>query len=268
MRYGCVITPDRIAAAVAAGFDYVELTARALDPEGNHELALRRIGRALAKSHRPIKVEVFSGLLPEDMPIVGPAVDQERLRSYLHRAFTDMWALGGMLVVLGVGASRRIPEGFPREQAEAQFAQALEFIEDEGDRNGLDLALEPLNRAETNLLNTLDESRRFLADRDVKEVRLLADIYHLTAEDEPLAVVVDCGPLIAHVHVADSGRLPPGQGDFDFTPFFTTLHKIGYDDRISIRCDWRDFAREATRALVHVKERWEASALLAQQAGE
>ena len=259
MRYGCVITPDQIGAAIATGFDYVELLARDLDPEGNYELALRKISRALARSHRPVKVEVFSGLLPEDLAIVGPNVDQERLRRYLHRAFTDMWALGGMLVVFAGGAARQIPEGFPREQAEAQLAQALAFTEDEGDRNGLDLALEPLNRAETNLLNTLDECRRFLADHTLEEVHLLADIYHLSSEGESLAVIEDCGPLITHVHIADSARLPPGQGDFDFGPFFTTLRKIGYDARMSIRCVWRNFAQEAPPALAYVKEQWAAS---------
>ena len=262
MRYGCVITPNQIGAAVRAGFDYVELMARELDPEGNHELALRKIGRALARARRPVEVEVFSGLLPEDLAIVGPSVDRDRLQRYLHRAFTDMWALGGLLVVLGAGPSRHIPEGFPREQAEAQFAQALAFIEDEGDLNGLDLALAPLNRAETNLLNTLDECRRFLEDHHLDEVHLLADIYHLTAEGESLSVVEDCGPLITHVHIADSERRPPGRGDFDFGPFFTTLHKIGYDARMSIKCTWRDFAREAAPALAYVKEQWERSSVI------
>jgi D-psicose/D-tagatose/L-ribulose 3-epimerase len=261
MRYGCVITPEQIGTAIAAGFDYIELPARALNPEGKHELALRSISRALAKSHHPIKVEVFNGLLPEDLLVVGPHVDQERLQRYLRRAFMDMWALGGVLVVLGIGASRRIPEGFPREQAEAQFAQALAFITEEGDRNGLDLALDPLNRAETNMLTTLDESCRFLADRDVKEVQLLADNYQLTAEGESLEVIEDCGALIAHVHIADAERRPPGQAGFDFGPFFTTLRKIGYDARISLKCHWRDFAEEAAPALAYVKQQWQISAL-------
>jgi sugar phosphate isomerase/epimerase len=259
MRFGCVITPQQIGAAIAAGFDYIELPARALDPEGKHELALRKISRTLQKSYRAIKVEVFSGLLPGDLVVVGPDVDQERLRRYLHQSFTAMWALGGVLVVLGIGASRRIPDGFPRERAEMQFAEALRLIEEEGDRNGLDLALDPLNRTETNLLTTLDESRRFLAEHNVVEVKLLADIYHLTVEDESLEVIEDCGPLIAHVHVADSERLPPGRGDFDFGPFFTTLRKIGYDTRISIKCDWGDFASEAAPALAYIKEQWEAT---------
>jgi sugar phosphate isomerase/epimerase len=260
MRYGCVIAPQQISLAIAAGFDYVELPARALEPEGRHESTLRAIGRALARSHRPVKVEVFSGLLPEDLAIVGPNVDQLRLEQYLHRAFTAMWALGGELVVLGMGPSRRVPAGFSPERAAAQFAEALNLIAQQADRNGLDLVLDPLNRVETNLLTTLDECCRFLADRDIAEVRLLADSYHFLAEDEPLDAVGFCDSLIGHVHVADSERLPPGQGDFDFGPFFGTLRAIGYDARISLKCEWRDFEHEAGPALACIRERWEASA--------
>jgi D-psicose/D-tagatose/L-ribulose 3-epimerase len=262
MRYGCVITPQQISAAIAAGFDYVELPARALEPEGRHALALRSISRTLARSRLPVKVEVFSGLLPEDLPIVGPAVDRERLQRYLHSAFTAMWALGGVLVVLGVGPSRRVPDGFPPERAAAQFAEALSYIAEEADRNGLDLALDPLNRAETNLLVTLDDCRRFLADQGLAEVRLLADSYHLLAEDEPLAVVEACGPLIGHAHIADSERLPPGRGEFDFAPFFAALRAIGYDARVSLKCLWHDFEKEAGPALAVVKRQWDVSSAL------
>jgi sugar phosphate isomerase/epimerase len=227
MRYGCVIAPSQIGAAVSAGFDYIELPARALEPEGRHALALRSISRALAKSRQPVKVEAFSGLLPDDLPLVGPSVDRERLQRYLHRAFTAMWALGGVLVVLGVGPSRRIPEGFSRQRATAQFAEALAFIAEEADRNGLDLVLNPLNRAETNLLVRLDDCREFLAKHGLTEVGLLADSYHLLAEDESPAAVEACAALIAHAHIADSDHLPPGRGEFDFAPFFGALRGIG-----------------------------------------
>jgi sugar phosphate isomerase/epimerase len=259
MRYGCVIAPQQIGAAIAAGFDYIELPARALEPEGRHALALRSISRALAKSGQAIKVEVFSGLLPEDLPIVGPSVDRKRLERYLHRAFTAMWALGGVLVVLGVGPSRRVPDGFPHERATTQFAEALAFIAEEADRNGLDLVLDPLNRAETNLLVRLDDCRRFLAEHGLTEVRLLADSYHLLAEDESLAAIERCAPLIAHTHIADSERLPAGQGQFDYAPFFGALRGIGYDARIALKCLWRDFESEAEPALSFVKRQWEIS---------
>jgi sugar phosphate isomerase/epimerase len=261
MRYGCVITPQQIEAAIAAGFDFVELPARALSPEGRHHLMLRSVSRALAQSRRPIKVEVFSALLPEDLPIVGPNVDGQRLQRYLQRAFTAMWALGGVLVVLGMGPSRRVPRGFPHEQAEEQFAQALRFIREAADRNGLDLVLNPLNRLETNLLTTLNDCCRFFADHDVTQVGLLADSYHLLGEPEPLEAVIECSALVEHVHIADSQQAPPGQGDFDFEPFFATLRTIGYQGRLSLRCNWGDFASEAGPALAHVKRLWEASAL-------
>jgi sugar phosphate isomerase/epimerase len=138
-----------------------------------------------------------------------------------------------------------------------QFAEALAFIAEEAERNGLDLVLDPLNRAETNLLIRLDDCRRFLATHGLAEVRLLADSYHLLAEDESLAAVEACASLIAHTHIADSERLPPGCGKFDFAPFFGALHGIGYDGRIALKCLWRDFEREAEPALSFVKRQWE-----------
>jgi sugar phosphate isomerase/epimerase len=259
MRYGCVITPEQLGPAIAAGFDFLELPARDLQPEGNHELVMSTISRTLIESRHPVKVEVFWGLLPPDLPVVGPNVDHARLRRYLHRAFTDMWALGGVLVVLASGATRRIPPGFPRAEAETQFAAMLAYLEAEGERNGLDIALEPLNHTETNLLNTIEESALFLAEKRLQRVRLLVDSYHMMVEGEPLAMLLEHGPLLAHVHVADSNRLPPGQGDMNFLPFFTALRQIGYNGRIALRCDWTDFAREAPQALAFVKRQWEMS---------
>lgn len=259
MRYGCVITPDQVGAAIAAGFDFLELPARDLQPEGDHELAMSAISRSLLESGYPVKVEVFWGLLPPDLPAVGPNVDHARLRRYLHRAFTDIWALGGMLVVLASGVTRRIPPGFPRAEAEAQFAALLTYLETEGERNGLDIALEPLNHTVTNLLNTIGESAQFLADRRVEHVRLLVDSYHMSIEGEPVTTLLEYGPLIAHVHVADLNRLPPGQGDTNFLPFFTALRQIGYNGRIALRCDWADFAQEAPQALAFIKRQWDLS---------
>jgi sugar phosphate isomerase/epimerase len=135
----------------------------------------------------------------------------------------------------------------------------LAFIAEEADRNGLDLALDPLNRAETNLLVKLDDCRRFLLKYGLAEVRLLADSYHLLAEDESLAAVETCAPLIAHTHIADSEWRPPGQGQFDFAPFFGALRGIGYDVRTSLKCVWRDFEHEAGPALAFVKRQWEIS---------
>src|SRR5579859_1610057 len=257
MRFGCAITPEQISDAIAAGYDYIELAARDLHPEGNHELALQTVSQTLARAHYPLKIEVFWGLLPRDIPIVGPDLDEERLQRYLHRVFNAMWALGGMLVVLANGSARRIPDGFPRDQAERQFAGVLDLIRSECARNSLDLVLEPVNRAETNMLNTLEESCSFLTDHHVEDVMLLADLYHLTAEHEPLEVLQSCHTLIGHVHVADTNRLPPGQGTADFLAFFRALRRIGYNSRITLRCEWSDFTQEAAAALALIKQTWE-----------
>ncbi len=112
---------------------------------------------------------------------------------------------------------------------------------------------------ETNLLTSLTECCRFFADHNIAQVGLLADSYHLLGEAEPLEAVVECSALVEHVHIADSEHAPPGQGDFDFGTFFATLRAIGYQGRLSLKCNWHDFAQEAGPALAHVQRLWEAS---------
>ena len=97
------------------------------------------------------------------------------------------------------GACRR---GSLRERAEAQFADALMFIAEQADRNGLDLVLDPLNRAETNLLITLDECRKFLADQGLADVPAAGRQLPPAGRGAASAVEA-CGPLIGHALIAE-----------------------------------------------------------------
>jgi sugar phosphate isomerase/epimerase len=59
--------------------------------------------------------------------------------------------------------------------------------------------------------------------------------------------------------MADSELLPPGLGEFDFAPFLGALRAIEYEARISLKCNWQDFEREAEPALAFVQRQWAAS---------
>src|SRR5262249_45419988 len=156
--------------------------------------------------------------------------------AYLRRAFGRMAQLGGVVVVLGSGAARRIPDGTPRAQALDQLAAALALAAEEAGRAGLELALEHLNQGETNVFNSLAECRAFWEGRGMTDLRLRADIYHLELEQEPLAHGTAAGPRLAHVHVAGGGRRAPDVPGYDYAGFMEALHATGYDRRISAEC--------------------------------
>src|SRR4051794_16765864 len=250
MRFGCCVAPDQIDLIARAGFDFCELPTAAVQPFENDATALPTL-RALAAA--PLRPEAFNVLVPARLPLVGPQVDLDALRSYLRRAFTRMAQLGGAIVVLGSGGARRIPENMPREQALDQLADTLALAADEAGRAGIELALEHLNRGECNVFNRIDECQAFIQERGITGLRLLADLHHLELEHESTDSVVAAGPLLAHVHVADGGRRAPGGGGYDYAGFMRAVDATGYDRRISAECSWDDLAAEAPAALAFMR---------------
>ncbi len=253
MRFGCCVTPDQIAILARAGYDFCELPAAAVQPFEDDAAALPAL-RALAAA--PLRPEAFNVLVPATLPMVGSHVDLDALRTYLRRAFGRMVQLGGVVVVLGSGGARRIPEGMPRVQALDQLADALALAADEASSAGIELALEHLNRNECNVFTSIAECLAFIQERRLTGLRLLADLHHLEIEHEPLNHVIAAAVLLAHVHVADGGRRAPGLGGYDYAGFMAALHSVGYDRRISAECQWENLEAQAAGALAFMRDQW------------
>jgi sugar phosphate isomerase/epimerase len=257
MRFGCCVgTLGQIDILARAGFDFCELPAAMVQPFDDDAKALPGL-RAIASAL--LKPESFNVLVPAVLPLAGPKMDLAALRTYLRRAFGRMVRLGAPVVVLGSGGARRIPDCTPREQGLNQLAESLSVALEEANRAGIVLALEHLNRAETNTLNSIAESQAFIEQRGLKGLKLLADLHHIEMEHEPMSTVVAAAPLLAHVHVAGGGRRAPGAGGYDYAGFMCALRQAGYDQRISAECGWDDLSAQAAGALEYMKQSWEQS---------
>lgn len=255
MRFGCCVsTREQIDVLARAGFAFCELPASAVHPFEDDAAALpflRELERA------PLRPESFNVLVPPQLPLAGLKVDPIALRAYLRRTFSRMVGLGAQVVVLGSGGARRIPEDVPREQGMDQLANSLALALEEATRAGITLALEHLNRGETNTFNSIAESQAFIRARGLADMRLLVDLHHIELEHEPMRDVVDAAPLIAHAHVADGGRRAPGAGGYDYAGFMRALRESGYDRRISAECSWENLGAQAFGALDFMRRSWE-----------
>ena len=78
---------------------------------------------------------------------------------------------------------------------------------------GLIIALEPLRRQESNLINTVAEAAELAGRTGCEAVMVLADFFHMQEEKESLEHLFIFREQLAHVHVADTGRLAPGTGE-------------------------------------------------------
>ncbi|HPZ16493.1 MAG TPA: sugar phosphate isomerase/epimerase family protein [Sphaerochaeta sp.] len=245
MRFGLCTDVRNIGEVAALGFDYLEakLNQVALLEEAEFEAICREVEKA------PIRVERCCLLLPKSMSVIGASYDEEALTAYLETAFSRMKRLGADLVVFGSGKSRAFGPELSYQEAFTQLVGVTRLIGEVAARHGVTIAIEPLNRKETNLINTLGEGAALQAAVNLPNVGLLADAYHLRSECEPLSRIGETAPLM-HTHIALlEGRRYPTEASDEVAEFFASLKAASYDGTMSIEGSSDDYQGDGKKAL-------------------
>lgn len=214
--------------------------------------------RALAEK-APIRPEAFCAFLPPHHRLTGPDVELGKVLDYAGEAIRRIGQIGGSIVVLGSGGARKVPVGFSPDEARRQFIEFACELAPLAAEQGVRVAIEPLNKAEDNLLNSVRDGARITEEIGQPAIRLLADFYHMNEEKESADSIRDAGGLIVHTHVADTGRVAPGfagDDEADFRAFFGALKSVGYDARCSFEGKTDDLARQAPLLLAFLQARW------------
>jgi sugar phosphate isomerase/epimerase len=96
------------------------------------------------------------------------------------------------------------------------------------------LLIEPINRYETNFINSSTQGLALLEEVGDPELKLLLDTFHMNIEEPDIdAALQMAADRLGYVHVADSNRYAPGQGHIDFLSVLRTLVRIGYQGPIT-----------------------------------
>ncbi|MFE5318980.1 sugar phosphate isomerase/epimerase family protein [Paenibacillus sp. NPDC056579] len=234
------------------GFDYIECPLAPL-----LQLEPDAFKKALPLYwNSPIPVRAWNILFPGGLPLVGPAADEQRIRDYLARAVDTMASVGSTIVVFGSGKARTVPEGWEKSRAEEQLLNLLGWAADECKGTGLTLVIEPLNRKESNIINSVAEGVALarLVNRD--PIRVLADFYHMDEEQEPLDTIGEHKDWLAHIHVADTGRRSPGTGSYPYEAFVKQLKQAGYSGGVSVECSVAERTLELPASLSFLRRQW------------
>lgn len=228
MRFGVCCAITDIDKMEAMGYDYTEGNATVLSrmEESAFRTAADRITRAR------IRPEVFNCLFPAERKVL---IDPGRETDYLDAVFGRMALLGGKLVVFGSGYARERPADMAPDEAWDRLVTLSRLVADRAQAHGMEAVIEPLNRAETSMVNTQREARRLAADVAHPAFGVLADFYHMQAVGDGAAEVEADGPLLRHAHIAaPQSRACPSDGDgVNYGPFFEGLALAGYDSRLS-----------------------------------
>lgn len=216
----------------AAGIEYLELSLRdvvALSADGFGRLLdlIRQSG---------IPCLACNNFFPASVRLTGPSpTPPDELGEYVARAFERADALGARTIVFGSADARNVPEGFVPHDALDQLGTVLRDVARASERHGIVVVIEPLNRIESNIVNSVTDGLALARLVDRRSIRVLADAYHVGVEREPLPDPETCTGLIAHAHVADVFlRGVPTGGEPGLETFTGWLESIGYQSDVSI----------------------------------
>jgi len=252
MKLGWCAPIDNAGIIAKAGFDFIEVPLAPFGLEDQKSLAAAK--KAIAAS--PLPAWAFNIFLPREMRVVGADIDLDGVKSYLGRAAELLAHAQSKIVVFGSGRARNIPEGFDRDKAEAQFIDTLHWCAEALKGSETTLVIEPLNRKESNIVNSVAEGVRFAKAVNRREIRVLADLYHMDEENEPLSEVATHIDWLSHIHLADTGRFNPGTGSYDYNTFFGYLKTAGYRGMLSVECTVKNPEADMRQSLAFLRQHW------------
>ena len=120
------------------------------------------------------------------------------------------------------------------EKSFSWLAEGLTDLANHAATYGVKLIYEPLNRYETNIFNRSGDAVSFIKDRNIENVVILADLFHMNIEEESIPETIrEAKDYIGYVHFADSNRRPMGMGHTNMAEIAQVLKDIGYDGFVS-----------------------------------
>ena len=221
--------PESFAKAAEHGFDAVELFLEGPDavPADEIQALQQQHGLAIAA------VGTGSGMVKHGLSLTDASPETRKAAlDFLLR----MIGFGGRLgapAILG-SMQGKWSADVPREKALELLAGSLRIAGEAAAACGVPFIYEPLNRYETNLFNHFGAAAEFLDEREISNVVLLADLFHMSIEERDVAAALRAGASrLGHVHWADSNRQAMGFGHTDPAPIMAVLREISYSGYLS-----------------------------------
>ena len=117
----------------------------------------------------------------------------------------------------------------------------LKHLADYAGNRGITLCVEPLNRFETDFLNTCDQAIELAVAVDHPAFKIALDTFHMNIEEKDSARAIRrCGKLLGHFHASGSDRGTPGTDHIDWKGIAAALKAINYQGDVVIESFTQD----------------------------
>ncbi len=172
---------------------------------------------------------------------IGDFIEERRLNAVedLKKIICRLEQIGATSVVVpaawGMFTHRLPPMVSPRttQGDTAAIINSLKELECCAKKHNIVICLEPLNRYQDHMINTLQDGVSIIKEGNFEMVKLTCDFYHMSIEEDDISKALEQHKdYVAHVHIAENHRYQPGSGSIDFKRHIETLKIIGYTGNI------------------------------------
>ncbi len=222
--------PTACEKAARLGFDAVEIF-----PPSAEAVTAMPLGKLLKDNGLSLAaLGTGAGWVKHRLSLADPDPAQRRKAIDFVRSIIDAAGPHGAMAIIG-SMQGRSGGDVSVEDARQFLLDALDVCGSHASQYGVPLIYEPLNRYETNQVNTMAGGSELLSRLGGgHNVALLADLFHMQIEETDVAeALLEAGSLIGHVHFVDSNRRPVGDGHTDFRPIIAALRRIGFGGYLS-----------------------------------
>lgn len=232
--------------AAEIGFDAVEIFPPG--PQAVDERTLRPLLEELGLSLAA--VGTGAGWVKHRLTLVDQDAGRRDAAIDYVKSIIDVAGAFGASAIIGSMQGRWSDE-MPREVAREVLAESLEQCGEYAMQYGVPLFYEPLNRYETNHVNTVADGVELLGKLSTSNVKLLCDLFHMQIEEVDAAEALRFGGShVGHIHFVDSNRRPVGYGHMEMRAVIAALRAIGYSGYLSAEAlPWPDSITAAKKTI-------------------
>jgi len=220
----------------------IEITIRRLAKYGYKSIEIsgepeifdtKAVGKLLAENGLRCWGSVSLMFAGRDLIHADPAVRETSVQ-YIKDCITMVKELDGHEMTIVPSEVGKVAAMDTPEQEWAWAVEGLREIYPHAQAAGVLMALEPLNRFETNFINRADQAV-MLAEAVGPECGVCIDAFHLNIEEADMyAAIRSSAHRLVDFHVADNNRMACGMGSLDWAKIIGTLKEVGYDGAITV----------------------------------
>jgi D-psicose/D-tagatose/L-ribulose 3-epimerase len=168
----------------------------------------------------------------------GTLKQQRTAINYLRRLSDQMVTLNCRTLIgpvySAVGRADAVPPVAYHRQWKT-VVKNLKTICRRAEQRNQQICLEPLNRFETDFINTCDQALKMVKDVGSPALKLLLDTFHMNIEEKSSADAIRrAGKHLGHIHACGSDRGTPGNDHIDWKSIACALKDIHYRDDVVI----------------------------------